>query len=224
MERRGAAGRRVRTAAYGRRISRRTRPRTWASPAGLTRGSMMRCVAASLSFGRARGTVSWIAGSSPAMTPCLGRGGSEIAHFPQQKELIPGPPNRPYLSCALFNRGRRRSRRSKAEQGAAPDNVAAMERREAQGSSQEPARPGTPTPSRLGSRKLGAMTPADRKAGEGSLASSLAPPGAPSPRERGKEIGIRATPAARKPSHRAAERWLKPHLGCGCQSESRLAN
>src|SRR5215203_7323249 len=42
----------------------------------------------------------------------------------------------------------------------------------------------------LGSRKLGVMTPADRKAGEGSFASSLAPPGAPIPRWR--EEGNRA--------------------------------
>jgi len=46
----------------------------------------------------------------------------------------------------LLNRGRRRSRRSKAEQGAVSDNDIAMERREAQGPSQGPARPGTPTP------------------------------------------------------------------------------
>ena len=60
-----------------------------------------------------------------------------------------------------------------------------------------PARHGTPTPSRLGSRKLGAITPADRKAGEGSLASSLAPPGAPSPRSRGDGKGDTGRPRAR---------------------------
>jgi hypothetical protein len=47
-----------------------------------------------------------------------------------------------------------------------------------------PRAPGPPPPSRLGSRNLGAMTPAS-PAGEGSCASSLAPPGAPSPRQRG---------------------------------------
>ena len=110
----------------------------------------------------------------------------------QAAPTYPRSKNLAYNRAALFNRGRRRSRRSKAEQGAAPDNVAAMERREAQGSSQGPARPGTPTPSRLGSRNLGAMTPASQ-AGEGSLASSLAPPGAPSPRSEGDGKGKRRT-------------------------------
>ena len=91
------------------------------------------------------------------------------------------------------------------EQGAAPDNGAALERREAQGPSQGPARPGTPTPLKtLGSWKLGAMIPADRKAGEGSLASSLAPPGAPSPRFEGTgKTGIRAP---RPPENQGAGR------------------
>ena len=49
-----------------------------------------------------------------------------------------------------------------------------MERREAQGSRAEgPRAPGPPPPQgTLGSRNLGAFKPADRKAGEGSLASS----------------------------------------------------
>src|SRR5690242_16260125 len=111
------------------------------------------------------------------------------------EQTYPRPPNRPYLSRALLNRGRRRSRRSKAEQGAAIlILVAALERREAPGSSQGPARPGTPTPSTLGSRKLGAFTPADRKAGEGSLASSLAPPGAPTPRKGERKAGCGLSP------------------------------
>ena len=89
------------------------------------------------------------------------------------------------------------------------DNDIAMERWEAQGSSQEPARPGTPTPlETLGSRKLGVMTPASL-AGEGSLASSLAPPSAPFPRKREKENGIRAIPGCPKQKPRAAKRWLR---------------
>ena len=84
-----------------------------------------------------------------------------------------------------------------------PDNGIALERREAQGSSQEPARPGTPIPLKtLGSRNLGALTSADRKAGEGSLASSLAPPGAPSPREREKEKRDAGHPRARTTKNR----------------------
>ena len=80
-----------------------------------------------------------------------------------------------------------------------PTTRAAVERREAQGSSQGPARPGTPIPSRhVGSRKFGAFRPADRKAGQGSLASSLAPPGAPSPRFEGNgKQGYGRTLAAR---------------------------
>jgi len=50
-----------------------------------------------------------------------------------------------YIYPAWLDQGRRRSRRSKREQGAVPDNGIALERREAQGSSQGPARPGTPT-------------------------------------------------------------------------------
>ena len=86
------------------------------------------------------------------------------------------------------------------------DNDIAMERREAQGSSQEPARPWTPIPSEnLGSRNLGAITPADRKAGEGSLASFLAPPGAPSPRERETEKGTDAPGVA---NNTGDDAWL----------------
>ena len=73
------------------------------------------------------------------------------------------------------------------------DNDIAMERREAQGSSQGPARPGTPTPLKTWVSESWRGTPAS-PAGEGSLASSLAPPGAPSPRNRETEIGMRADP------------------------------
>ena len=53
------------------------------------------------------------------------------------------------------------------------------------------------------------VRPADRKAGQGSLASSLAPPGAPSPRFEGRrKTGRRANPGRPKPSAGAAERWL----------------
>ena len=72
-----------------------------------------------------------------------------------------------------------------------------------------PAHPGTPTPSlKLGSRNLGAFTPADRKAGEGSFASSLAPPGAPSPRGENGKQGNAPPPGPKKPGVGAAERWL----------------
>src|SRR6187200_2946305 len=63
-------------------------------------------------------------------------------------------------------------------------------------------------PLSLGSRKLGVMTPADRKAGEGSLASSLAPPGAPSPRERGEGNRDAGHPGPEQQRTGAAERWL----------------
>ena len=71
-----------------------------------------------------------------------------------------------------------------------PDNGIALERREAQGSSQGPARPGTPTTLKdLGPGNL-ARRLADRKAGlNGASQSSMAPPGAPSPLARGTEKG-----------------------------------
>ena len=86
-----------------------------------------------------------------------------------------------------------------------------VERREAQGSHAEgPRAPGPPPPQRY------AWVPeAWRESGPPSVvrsrapyAGALAPPGAPSPRERGEETGIRAHPAARKTRRREAERWL----------------
>jgi hypothetical protein len=64
-----------------------------------------------------------------------------------------------------------------------------------------PRATGPPPPQDLGSRKLGVLTPVSQ-AGEGSLASSLAPPGAPSPRKRGKENGRRAFPRGSKTKNR----------------------
>src|SRR6185436_17103027 len=63
-------------------------------------------------------------------------------------------------------------------------------------------RPGTPTPLKTWVPESWRDTPASQ-AGEGSLASSLAPPGAPSPRERGDGNGIRAP---RPPEHQDAGR------------------
>jgi hypothetical protein len=56
-------------------------------------------------------------------------------------------------------------------------------------------RPGTPTPSERTWVPESWRGPADRKAGRGAIASSPAPPGAPTPRVEGKG---RASPAARK--------------------------
>ena len=95
------------------------------------------------------------------------------------------------------------------------DNDIAMERREAQGSHAEgPRAPGPPPPSMHRVPDSWRETPASQ-AGEGSLASSLAPPGAPSPRKREKENGIRAT---RPPENKFAGRRS---VGC-LTSESEL--
>ncbi len=92
--------------------------------------------------------------------------------------------------------------------------VPPMERREAQGPSHGPVRPGIPTAlKRLGSRKHDAQAGlanrpkgADRKAPE-------APPGAPFPSFEGKrKTGRRARPGARNQNHGTAERWLKRNL------------
>src|SRR4029078_10594113 len=97
-----------------------------------------------------------------------------FSSFYWAKRTYPRPQNLAYNEYALLNRGRRRSRRSKAEQGGCADNAHSMERREAQGPSQEPARPGTPTPLKTWVPESWRETPASL-AGEGSLASSLAP-------------------------------------------------
>ena len=72
------------------------------------------------------------------------------------------------------------------------DNDTALERREAPGPSQGPPRPGTPTPLKAyGSRNLGA----DRLSQSrwGAIASSPAPPGAPTPLFEGqRKNGMRA--------------------------------
>src|SRR4029078_4259448 len=94
------------------------------------------------------------------------------------KRTYPRPPGCPYHLPALLIEGvvdrgvRRRS-------GVRPPTTrAALERREAQGSSQGPARHGTPTPLKTWVPEAWRDTPASQ-AGEGSLASSLEPPGAP---------------------------------------------
>ena len=90
------------------------------------------------------------------------------------------------------------------EQGAAPDNVAAMERREAQGPcAKGPARPGTPTPSGTWVPESWRVTPADRKAGERSLASSWRFP-ALQPLDRGETEQGYGPP--RPPENQAAGR------------------
>ena len=76
------------------------------------------------------------------------------------------------------------------ERGAVSDNDIAMERREAQGSSQGPARPGTPTPSKhLGPGSLARQHRPIARPVKGGLANLLAPPGAPSPLWRETEKG-----------------------------------
>ncbi len=80
-----------------------------------------------------------------------------------------------------------------------PDNGIALERREAQGSRAEgPRAPGPPPPSSTWVPEARRVTPADRKAGEGSLASSLAPPGAPSPHVEGRrKMGCEPAPGSK---------------------------
>jgi hypothetical protein len=123
--------------------------------------------------------------------------------------IYPRPHHAGLMCRRLAHRGRRRSRRSDdgVRRGArqcrrvgAPGGAGLLARARA---------PRDPHPlTRLGSRNLGALTSADRKAGEGSLASSLAPPGAPSPRCGEKEKGRRAAPRPEKHGVGAAERWL----------------
>ena len=67
-----------------------------------------------------------------------------VRHFPAQ--TYPRSIFCIYIVAASLNRGRRLKRRRMTERGAVPDNGIALERREAQGSLQGPARHGTPTP------------------------------------------------------------------------------
>jgi hypothetical protein len=74
------------------------------------------------------------------------------------------------------------------------------------------------------------MTLADRKAGEGSLASSLAPPGAPSPRKRGTEkweTGNPGRPKTKMPGGEALARRLRVlfenRIGSSCVQKPQAA-
>jgi len=82
--------------------------------------------------------------ATPPPTGTHNRDSAPSKFFDRPLDFIPNDYN-PLLPCSIegvVDRGVRQT-----EQGAAPDNVAALERREAQGSSQGPARPGTPIPS-----------------------------------------------------------------------------
>jgi hypothetical protein len=183
---------------------------------------------------------SWIAGSSPAMTAendepqnewRLGAPG-RATHNPRSESLpslnllanhktYPRSEIRTYHPRRLAHRGRRLKRRRMTERGAVPDNGIALERREAQGPRAEGPRAPGPPPPPTGVPESRCVTPADRKAGEGSLASSLAPPGAPSPRgetEKGKDA-CRAS-LIRRP----AERWLNAGIAVALPNRSRQLN
>ena len=75
-----------------------------------------------------------------------------------------------------------------------------------------------------GSRNSWCVTPADRKAGEGSLAGSLAPPGAPSPRVRGdgkRETGNPGRPNTKRPGSGALAKWAIYLQAVWCSADAR---
>src|SRR5262245_34542590 len=86
-----------------------------------------------------------------------------------------------------------------------------MERREAQGSSQEPRAPGPlHRPQSVGSRKLGAKAGRSQGWPGEPIARLPAPPGAPFPRLGEKEKGTKGLPRGpKKYGHGTAKRWLK---------------
>ena len=88
------------------------------------------------------------------------------------------------LSASLAHRGRRLKRRRMTERGAAPDNGAALERREAQRPTSLAAR--TPEAATLGNGDIAVgrawRAVEVRRQGYASQSVRLAPPGAPSPR------------------------------------------
>ena len=89
-----------------------------------------------------------------------------------------------------------------------------MERREAQGPSHGPARPGTPTALKALGPGSSARRPADRNAGPREVSqTSRRLPALHSPRLRGEgKQGPRARPGTRNQTHGTAKRWLKRSL------------
>jgi hypothetical protein len=123
-----------------------------------------------------------------------------------------------YVFSALLNRGRRRSRRSKAEQGAAPTTSPQWSAGRRRAPRKSPRAPGPPSPRYTWVPESWRETPASQ-AGEGSLASSWRLPAlhslergrrkTMSPRRRGWDAGL---PRARNQRTGAAERWLTAPL------------
>jgi len=86
---------------------------------------------------------------------------------------------------------------------------AAMERREASGSSQGPARPGTPPPSSELGPGSSAWQAGRSQCRPRRFRKPPAPPGAPFPSFEGEtENGRRARPGPENQTHGTAERWL----------------
>ena len=142
--------------------------------------------------------------------PICGRRKRESPALSGRKITYPRSGIRPYLSRALLNRGRRRSRCLMTEPGtASPILEAVVERREALG------------PPSVGSRAPEAATPGNRdlavsaqnrtlaRSG-GGFASPWRLPGAPSPRLGKRKKGTDARRASL--NRRRAERWLRDDL------------
>ena len=112
----------------------------------------------------------------------------------------PRPPNRAYLAHASLNRGLRRSRRSRRSGVGVPTTRTRWSAGRRRAFAQKgPRAPGPPSPRYTWVPESWRETPASQ-AGEGSLASSLAPPGALHPLVfEGKGNRDTGTPAARMP-------------------------
>ena len=122
----------------------------------------------------------------------------------REQKLIPARQTAIILSAALLIEGVVDRDVSVTEQGAVADNAAAVEPREAQRPTSLAAR--TPIATILGNEDI------RRGCDERTLASFLAPPGAPFSSLRGKENGMRATPGPKNKEQGAAERWLNGKL------------